>query len=118
MNFDEIKKALLEEYQSGKTYQEIADRSSISRQLVGSLITGERKIEKMSLETFFKLFPQATLNLNTTHGPNSPIINGSHNIVNAAPKESAESYYDRIVENKNIPDNIKVELYKLLKQGK
>ena len=63
MIYDEIIAYLSDEYRKGKTYQKIADEHSLSFGYIRDLIHGRNKAERMSLETFFKLFPSAQISL-------------------------------------------------------
>jgi len=64
MVYDEILAYLSGEYRKGKTYQQIADEHGLSFGYIRDLIHGRNKVERMSLETFFKLFPSAQISLN------------------------------------------------------
>lgn len=63
MFYDDVAYFLSSEYRSGKTYQEIADEHGLSFGYIRDLISGRRRIESMSLSTFFKLFPRAEVTL-------------------------------------------------------
>ena len=63
MVYDEILAYLSGEYRKGKTYQQIADEHELSFGYIRDLIHGRNKVERMSLETFFKLFPSAQISL-------------------------------------------------------
>lgn len=64
MVYDEILAYLSGEYRKGKTYQQIADEHGLSFGYIRDLIHGRNKVERMSLETFYKLFPSAQISLN------------------------------------------------------
>ena len=79
----EIEKVLRDVYSSGLTQQEMAERMGVSQVHVGRLLSGKRKIEKMELETFLKLFPNAQVILNAesaTSGNYSPIVKGKQSV--------------------------------------
>lgn len=61
--YEEIRSKLTEEWKGGATQQEIADRAGVTNQHINNLISGKRSVESMKLETLFKLFPQAEINL-------------------------------------------------------
>lgn len=63
MIYDDIIAYLSGEYRNGKTYQQIADERGLSFGYIHDLIHGRNKVERMSLETFFKLFPSAQISL-------------------------------------------------------
>lgn len=58
-----IKAALEDEYQHGRTHQEIADTHHVSRSYVQYLLTGGRAYGKLKVEAVQRMFPNATLNL-------------------------------------------------------
>jgi transcriptional regulator with XRE-family HTH domain len=63
MIYDDIIAYLSDEYRKGKTYQQIADERGLSFGYIHDLIHGRNKVERMSLETFFKLFPHAQISI-------------------------------------------------------
>lgn len=63
MIYDDIIAYLSGEYRKGKTYQQIADERGLSFGYIHDLIHGRNKVERMSLVTFFKLFPSAQISL-------------------------------------------------------
>ena len=63
MVYDEILAYISGEYRKGKTYQKIADEHNLSFGYIRDLLHGRNKVERMSLETFFKLFPHAQISL-------------------------------------------------------
>ena len=65
MVYDDIIAYLSGEYRKGKTYQKIADEHGLSFGYIRDLLHGRNKVERMSLETFFKLFPHAQIILNS-----------------------------------------------------
>lgn len=61
--YDEILRAIRQEWQNGATQQEIADRAGVTNPYVNKLLSGKCKVGAMKLETLFKLFPRASINL-------------------------------------------------------
>jgi len=72
MVYDDIIAYISGEYRKGKTYQKIADEHGLSFGYIRDLLHGRNKVERMSLETFFKLFPSAQILLNSMP-PNRPV---------------------------------------------
>ena len=72
MIYDDIIAYLSGEYRKGKTYQQIADERGLSFGYIHDLIHGRNKVERMSLETFFKLFPSAQIELAPARVPDDP----------------------------------------------
>lgn len=64
MNIIQQVEALLrEEYHSGRTQSEIAENHHVNQQQIHYLLSGKRSVAGLSLETFCKMFPRATVNL-------------------------------------------------------
>lgn len=61
MIYQDILAYLSGEYRKGKTYQKIADEHGLSFGYIRDLLHGRNKVERMSLETFYKLFPHAQI---------------------------------------------------------
>ena len=62
--YKDIQDALLEEWRKGVTQRQIADRAGLTDAYINNLLSGKRKVETMKLETLYKLFPHAEINLN------------------------------------------------------
>lgn len=61
--YREIRDELKKQYDAGATQQELADQFGVARSYIARLINGDRPIQGISLETFFRLFPQAKVSL-------------------------------------------------------
>lgn len=76
--YDEIKEELQEKWNSGRTQHEIAEQSNLKQPYIHQLLSGSRKIENMKLETFFKLFPKASVKIHgdSVVADNSGVVHG------------------------------------------
>lgn len=59
----EIYNKLKEMHNSGKTYDEIARITGVSRAMISQILGGQRKIKNPSLDLFLKVFPKAVIYL-------------------------------------------------------
>lgn len=88
--YEEIRRELKQKIADGKTQEEISKQAGISRSHLCHLKNGSRSIGGMTLDTFFKLFPAATIKIHgdQVSAENSGINNGvmgiNHGTVNAA----------------------------------
>ena len=64
MIYDDITAYLSGEYRKGKTWQQIGEEHGLSFSYVRDLAQRRRRVEGITLETFFKLFPSAQISLN------------------------------------------------------
>lgn len=64
MIYDDITAYLSGEYRKGKTWQQIGEEHGLSFSYVRDLAQRRRRVEGITLETFFKLFPSALISLN------------------------------------------------------
>lgn len=71
---DEVKKILWEEYRSGKTQQELADKYHLKQSHISNILNGKKKI---SLEMLQTMFPHMSINFNG--GIIAPVVNNGHN---------------------------------------
>lgn len=72
MIYQQIIDYLAAEYRGGKTYQQIANEHDVSFSYVRDLLTGRCKASSMALETFFKMFPAARIELAPAHASDAP----------------------------------------------
>jgi len=100
------------------TYKDLENKYDISYSYLRELITGAKKPERLSLEYFFKLFPNATVNLGSR--VSSPNNQGNVAVVNngvqkVIPKSggSGRALLDRIMACPDIPPDVKVKIYTL-----
>lgn len=75
--YKKIIEALKQEYADGATYQELASKYGISYQYLRELIVGKKPAERMSLEIFFKLFPNASVMISGEIV--APVVNNGNN---------------------------------------
>ena len=59
----QVEAVLREEYRTGQTQEEIAKTHHVRQSQVQQLLSGKRTVAGLSLETFCKMFPRATVNL-------------------------------------------------------
>lgn len=72
MIYQQIIDYLAAEYRGGKTYQQIASEHGLSLGYIRDLVTRRRRVESMALETFFKMFPSARIELAPAHASDAP----------------------------------------------
>ncbi|WP_176013627.1 helix-turn-helix transcriptional regulator [Victivallis sp. Marseille-Q1083] len=110
--YDEIREALQREWRSGVTQQAIADRANLTNQHINNLLSGKRKVESMKLETLFKLFPQAAINLTGAQlaGDNAIQIQGG---VAVAPDAAI---VNKILEDETLTAEEKIKMLRVLKK--
>lgn len=59
-----ISDSLKKEYEDGATYQQLAKKYNMSYQYIRGIILGQYPAKRLSLEYFFKFFPDASIKLN------------------------------------------------------
>lgn len=108
--YKEIQERLVAEWRAGSTQQEIADRANLTNAYINNLLSGKRKVETMKLETLFKLFPHAEINLNGSQ------IAGDHavQIMNSA--GDFEKTAEKILADETLSAEEKVKFLKVLKK--
>lgn len=83
----QVENLLKAEYAEGLTQEELAARHHVRQQQIQHLLSGKRSVAGLSLETFAKMFPRATVNLtgdvrqtNTgqSGGVNAQAVNGNN----------------------------------------
>ena len=112
---------LKERYNKGATQREIAIDAGCSHQYISKLLNGTLDPSRMSLKTFFKLFPNARIIFDgdrrmgdVHHNTNSPVIQGDGNTIGAASgEETAARFLKRIMASDDIDAETKVKLYNL-----
>lgn len=119
--YEKIISALLERYNSGKTYTDIAKEADMSYSYIHGLMNGKNDPENLSLGKLFKLFPRATIDIHDNHVSveNVGIVNGDNN--NLIAEQTAESFRVRaikaIIDLDIPPESMKIVL-KTLKELK
>lgn len=92
--YAEMQAALQERYKHG-TYSSIAADCGLSNIHVRSLILGEASPKKLSLDSFFRLFPHAEITLNE-QPPSTPVRPHVHLITPPSPSEAVAAYRGRL----------------------
>ena len=99
--YEKIISALLERYNSGQTYTDIAKEADMSYSYIHGLMNGKNPPQKLSLEKLFKLFPRATIDIHDNHVSveNVGIVAGDNNklIAGQTAEASAEQIRARII---------------------
>lgn len=115
-----IYQIIREEYDSGKKQIEIARKFNVDQQIISRLLSGERSVSGMRLETIEKMFPNATIHFNgdkveikDNNGTAYGIVHGDVKNVGAnsgIPKD----VLDAIINNKNLSPTEKAQMMKEL----
>nr|DAU43703.1 MAG TPA: Transcriptional regulator [Caudoviricetes sp.] len=107
--YEEIRSKLTEEWKGGATQQEIADRAGVTNQHINNLISGKRSVESMKLETLFKLFPQAEINLSGAQ------LAGDHAVqIQGGVSLSADNVRSKILNTEILSSDEKIKVLKVL----
>ena len=107
--YEKIREALRREWQNGATQQEIADRANVTNPYINNLLSGKRKVESMKLETLFKLFPNAEINLSGAQ------LAGDHAIqIQGGVKSETSAVINKILEDASLTAEEKVAIGKAL----
>ncbi|MBS1371485.1 MAG: helix-turn-helix transcriptional regulator [Lentisphaeria bacterium] len=115
-----IYQTIREEYDSGKKQIEIARKFNVDQQIISRILSGDRSVSGMRLETIEKMFPNATIHLNgdkvnikDNHGTAYGIIHGD---VKNIGSESGipKDVLNAIMDNKNLSPSEKAQMVKEL----
>ena len=112
--YQEIREALIREWRSGATQQEMADRAGVTNPYINNLLSGKRKVESMKLETLFKLFPNAEIKLDRTQIAGDNAIQVGGNLTVAGRDDSDVT--DKILSTDDLTAEEKVKVLKVLKK--
>ena len=110
--YDEIREALLQEWRSGVTQQQIVDRANVTNPYINNLLSGKRRVESMKLETLFKLFPQAAICLGDPRLSGDGAFQGAGGVsfgIDAG-------IVTKILEDETLTDEEKVKVLKVLRK--
>lgn len=110
--YDEILEILKNEYTNGKTYQEIGKKHGVSYSYIREIMLEKKHPKRLSLETMFKIFPNAQITLNSEGNMNGPAASSS---------ESTEAFRDRalkVLMDLDIPADALVKVLKTIKDLK
>lgn len=119
--YDQIVDCLKQEYLSGATYQELADKYKVSYTHIHNLLNGKRSVSGISLDFLFRLFPAASVNLhgsanNNSGGINVGAVNGSGNFFNEKKSDTLQLIQNRILQSDALSAEEKVKFLKLIKE--
>lgn len=121
---DTIIKILSEEYASGLTLDELAKKHGVSHVYIHRLIYGARPASGITLETLYKMFPNAVIDLTGNSG-NAVINSGANasgcinhhcNISTASasvPVPSARDFLDALIFSSEIDEALKASIYRV-----
>ena len=107
--YEKIIEMLKHEYNSGATYQELADKYNVSYTHIHNLLNGKRAVSGISLEFFFRMFPHATINF--AGGDFSHLINNGK-----ITSGCLSAVIDKILESEDLSDAEKIKVMKVLKK--
>ena len=115
---EQIRKALLDEYNNGGKQQEMAAAHRVSQQYISRLLSGKRSCEGLSLKAVSNMFPHATLNLNgdTVSADNSGTNNGVVGVNNGTVTQSMDAVIDKILATDDLTAEEKIKVLKVLKK--
>ena len=109
--YEKIIEMLKKEYADGATYQELADKYKVSYTHIHNLLNGKRAVSGISLDFFFRLFPQAEINFS------AGVVNtGTNTGVMSVGNSGMESAIDKILESEELSDAEKIKVIKVLKK--
>ena len=109
--YEKIREALRQEWQNGATQQEIAERANVTNPYINNLLSGKRKVESMKLETLFKLFPQAEINLSGAQ------LAGDHAVqIQGGVSMDTRNLMNKILSTDELSDAEKVKVLKVLQK--
>ena len=122
--YEDIREWLRDLQASGVTQDEISKSSGVARSYICRIMNQPpEKLKGLSLEVFFKLFPNARVELGTqgTHtmgnvtNNKGQVVNGDvHGSVVSSGSETAASFLKRIMESGDFDSDTKVKLFNLL----
>ena len=113
--YQSIIEALKKEYADGATYQRLAQKYGVSYQYLREIMLGKKPVERMSLEFFFKLFPNASVTI--SGGIVAPVVNNGHNsgsMVGVAGDMSAAR--KKILSSVELSSDEKIKMLKVLEK--
>ena len=110
--YKEIKDSLLSEWQKGLTQRQIAERAGLTDAYINQLFSGKSKVEAMKLETLFKLFPNAQINLQGAQIAGDNALQ----IQMAAEDNSFERNAEKVLNDDSLSAEEKVKFLKVLKK--
>lgn len=116
--YTKIIEILKEEYNSGSTYQELADKYGVSYTHIHNLLNGKRSVSGISLDFFFRMFPHATINF--SGGDFSHMVNHGGNVVGInngkITSGCLSAVIEKILDSDELSDTEKVKVMKVLKK--
>lgn len=113
MIYDDILKAIRDEYKTGATQAELAQKYRCSQVHLGRLLSGKRSVEKISMETFFKIFPRAKINLDS--GVHSSVVNTGLNMGHMINGNAThDDVIQKILSDDSLSSDEKIKVLKVL----
>lgn len=120
----EIFERLKQMHDSGKTYDEIARITDISRAMVSQILGGQRPIKNPSLDLFLKVFPRAVIHLdgvnnntNADHGGiATSVTGGNNNFFTPKEKDVLPVLIDAVMTS-DLEADVKVKVYNIIKES-
>lgn len=111
-----IKEIIMAEYESGMTQQELAKKYHVGYQAIGHLVSGRRPFTGLSVGTVEKMFPHVAFTLT---GNGNTAINGNNNTVEQKnfAAEILQKLESAIMSDDEIPAELKVKLYKMIREA-
>ncbi|MBR7119938.1 MAG: hypothetical protein IKC77_07060 [Lentisphaeria bacterium] len=111
--YRKIIEVLRQEYESGATYKELADKYGISYTHMHNLLNGKRAVSGISLDFFFKLFPDATLTFSGGNFTN--VVNNGGKIKSISTNDNNDAI-NKILTSDELSDAEKVKVLKVLRK--
>ena len=113
--YEKIIDILKQEYNSGATSQELAEKSGVSYTHIHNLLNGKRAVSGISLDFFFRLFPKAAISFSS--GIFSPVVNtGTNTGIMSSTNSGIDEAINKILESDELSDAEKVKVMKVLKK--
>ena len=121
----EIENRLRELYESGKTYDEIAKITGVSKPVIAQHISGRRPIKNPSISLLLKVFPKAVISLEGAHNTSVAdhggvsaqdiSVSGNGNNFFAKPQNEIISRITDAVMTLDLSPEAKVKVYQIIK---
>jgi predicted transcriptional regulator len=114
---------LKEEFNKGRSYNQMSRESGVSQPYICDLVNGRNKADGLTIRKINQLFPNATLtlnnsivqNINSNTGTNYQIV-GEKNF--ASPDKTLDQILNKVMENDKFTAEAKVEFFNIIKKFK
>ena len=119
--YEKIVSHLKAEHKKGSSYRDLANRYQSSYTHVYNIMHGKSSISGMSLDLFFRIFPNCKIDLDGRTAPHPAITaNNSSNVIGvnngAITADCMAAVIDKILECDELSDAEKVKVMKVLKK--